>query len=453
MRRPRTPSQTNCPDVRRTIILILLLLGMQIVLPLGDRVHTQGSLLTFGFLILAAYTVGEVAATVRLPQIVGYLAAGVLFGPELLNVVTRPAILALEPINKLAIVLIAFLAGAELRWAEVRERGLTILRIMSTELLLGFFALIALLLALQSQIPFLAGRTFTHVFALAMVFAAMAIVHSPAVTMAMLSETRAHGPVARTTLGIVLFSDVFVVLLFAVVMAIARALVPPSAITGPPSFLAVVWEILGALVVGALLGGTIAATLRFVEKEIFIFSFVIAFIGSELARLAHVESLLTVLVAGFVVQNVPGKGEVLRHAMERSAAPVFVVFFALAGAQIDLLEVARLWPLVVPIVVVRAGALWLGTRIGGRWAKAEPAVQNYSWLGLVSQAGVAIGLATVVVQVYPEHGTSMRTLFLAVLAVNQVLGPILFRRALAKTGELPANNEIGQATPALVHRS
>jgi Kef-type K+ transport system membrane component KefB len=293
-----------------------------------------------------------------------------------------------------------------------------------------------MLLLMRNQIPFLGGRTFTQVFALAMLFAAMAIVHSPAVTMAMLSETGARGPLARTTLGVVLFSDVFVVLLFAIVMAITRTLVPPSEIVAQPSFLAVGWEIAGALVVGAAFGAVIAASLRFVEKEIFIFSIVVAFFGNELAHFAHVDSLLTLLVAGFVVQNLPAKTDHLRHAMERSAAPVFVVFFALAGAQIDLVEVVRLWPLVIPIVVVRAAALAVGTHAGAVWARSEPVIGRYGWLGLVSQAGVAIGLATVVVQVFPEHGTSMRTLFLAVLAVNQVVGPILFRWALKRSGEL-----------------
>ena len=430
--------------MRRAIILVLLLLGMQVVLPLGDRGADQSALLTFGFLILAAYTVGEVTAVLGLPQIVGYLLAGVLFGPEILNVVNRSAIVSLAPINKIAVGLIAFLAGAELRWSEVRERGIKITKIMSTELSLTFVAVISLLWIMQNQVPFLAGRTVSQVVPLAMLFSAMAIVHSPAVTMAMLSETGAQGPVARTTLGVVLFSDVFVVLLFALVMAVCRTLVPPSAVVEEPSFWAVGWEIIGALVVGALFGALIGVSLRFVEKEIFIFSIVVAFIGNELARVAHVESLLSLLVAGFVVQNMPGKGEMLRHAMERSAAPVFVVFFALAGSQIDLFEVARYWTLVLPIVLVRIAGLALGTGIGARWARVEPTVGKYGWLGLVSQAGVAIGLATVVVEVYPEHGTSMRSLFLAVLAVNQIIGPILFSRALMSSGEiLPGRTSTG----------
>src|SRR5688572_7638527 len=108
--------------MRRAVILVLLLFGMQLVLPLGVAPEDAPSLLTFGFLILAAYTVGEIAKAVRLPKIVGYLVAGVLFGPDVLDVVTSASAVELAPVSELAIALIAFLAGAELKWDDVRRR-------------------------------------------------------------------------------------------------------------------------------------------------------------------------------------------------------------------------------------------------------------------------------------------------------------------------------------------
>ncbi|HEX5970447.1 MAG TPA: hypothetical protein VFY85_00875, partial [Gemmatimonadaceae bacterium] len=124
------------------------------------------------------------------------------------------------------------------------------------------------------------------------------------------------------------------------------------------------------------------------------------------------------------------------HAMERSGAPVFVVFFALAGAGMAVKDVVAIWPLVVPIVLVRAAGIWTGTRIGARWAGVPSQTGNLVWMGLISQAGVAIGLATVIAEVYPTRGAPIQTLFLATLAVNQIVGPILFRMALSKGGEL-----------------
>jgi Kef-type K+ transport system membrane component KefB len=151
-----------------------------------------------------------------------------------------------------------------------------------------------------------------------------------------------------------------------------------------------------------------------------------------------VETLLALLVMGFVTENLsrPDDGAALRHTVERSAAPVFVVFFALAGAGIALPEVAENWPLVLPIVAVRAAAVWGGSWLGARWARAEPVERRYVWMGLISQAGVAIGLASVVGNTYPGPGTQLQAIFLATLAVNQIAGPVLFRQALARAGEL-----------------
>ena len=424
--------------MRQLVILVLLFGGTQLILPLGTSGHGSEWLLTFGFLILAADTVGRLAHVVRLPRIVGYLVAGLAFGPALFGVVTRDAIERLTPVSSLAIALIAFLAGAELRWSELREHGTKILKILGVEMVLTLLALTGLLVALARFVPFLRGADPVTVVVLSLMFASVAIVHSPAVTMALLTETGARGPVARTTLGVVLVSDVFVILLFSAVLALAQAVVPSSSGAGGTSLAAVTWEIGGAMLVGAALGGAIAMYLRFVRRELFLFAMLVAFFGAEIARLAHVETLLTLLTAGFVAENVSARelGEALRSAMERSAAPVFVVFFALAGASLHIGELPVLWPLVLPIVACRLGAIWLGTRLGGRWGGASADERRYVWMGLVSQAGVAIGLATVLAEVYPERGAEIRTLFLTVIAVNESIGPIFFRHALSASGEI-----------------
>jgi len=439
--------------MRRVIILVLLLGGMQLILPLGARGYGGQWLLIFGFLIIAADTVGRLVGAVRLPKIIGYLVAGFVFGPSVLGTVDEEAIAQLAPVSSLAIALIAFLAGSELRWGELKEHGTKILKILTVEMSLTFAAVTGLLLAVREHVPFLQGATLPAAAALSMMFASVAVVHSPAVTMALLTETRARGPVARTTLGVVLVSDVAVIILFSAVLALARVLAPPSATAaGGATLGALVWEIAGALAVGAILGGVVAIYLRWVRRELFLFALLVAFFGAEIARLAHVETLLMLLTAGFVAENVSEseQGEALRLAMERSAAPVFVVFFALAGASLHVGEIATLWPLVVPIILVRLGAIWLGANLGARWGGATVPERRYVWMGLVSQAGVAIGLATIVAQVYPERGTEIRTMFLAMIAVNEAVGPIFFRRALARSGEL-AEEETGEQAAAVAH--
>lgn len=422
--------------MRRLVILLLLYAVMRGVFALASESAGAPTLMLFGFLILAAYSVGELAAGIGLPKIVGYMAAGIIFGPSALGYVSRPALVELTPVSNLAIALIAFLAGAELQWKEIRERGSAIVKMMSAELVLSFVAVAGTLALLRGQLPLLAQAPAAEVFAFSILFAAVAVVHSPAATIALLSESKANGPVARYTLGVVLVMDVAVVLIFTGVLAAARALVPPSG-GGGVQVGAVVWEIGGAVLVGGALGAAVSLYLRFISRELIIFALLIALLGAELARVLHVETLLTLLVAGFVTENAGGgRGETFRHAMERAAAPIFVVFFALSGARIDPLAVLPLWTIVVPVVLVRILAIWGGIQIGGRWAKVDPAVRNNAWYGLVSQAGVAFGLAAVVADVYPARGESLRALLLATIAVNQTLGPILFRLGLQRAGEI-----------------
>jgi Kef-type K+ transport system membrane component KefB len=344
----------------------------------------------------------------------------------------------LSPISDLAIALIAFLAGAELRWEELRERGVLLLKMTFTELGISFVAIFSLLYFFRGFIPFLAASPGAEAVAFALLFASTAVVHSPAVTMALLSETGARGPVARTTLGIVLISDVVVVLFFSIALAIARSITPPTGVEVGMSFGSVVWEIGGALIIGAVLGWLIALYLQYVGKDLPFFAILVAFFGLTIAHLAHVELLLSMLMAGFVMENRSrsGQGTELLHAMERSAAPVFVVFFALSGAKIELSAVSALLFLVGPIALVRAGAIWTGIQVGGRWAGATEDQRNLTWMGLISQAGVAIGLASIVAQAYPERGAQLSALLLALIAVNETFGAVLFRRALGKAREV-----------------
>lgn len=425
--------------MRRVLTLVLLYAGMQLIVPL-DTSHGPGSttLLIFGFLVLAAYTSGELATLIRLPKITGYLVAGLLFGPAVMGIVTNASIAELEPVSRLAVAIIAFLAGAELRWGELKERARTIFTLLTAEMVLSFTGIMLGLWLLRAHVPFLGDVTPVQALVLCALFASVTVVHSPAVTMALLAETRAHGPVARTTLGVVLVADVVVVLIFSGVLTLARSVVPAPGGDGTAlSAVMIAWEILGSLLVGALLGGAVALYMRFVQRELMLFAIVVAFFGAEIARIVHVETLLTLLTAGFITENVTRTGgRELLQAMERSSVPIFVVFFALAGASIHVGELAMLWPLALVVVAIRATAIFSGTRIGSRLVGAPAVVRQNVWLGLISQAGVAIGLASILATAYPSRGGEMQTLVLSVIAINEIAGQILFSIALRRSGEV-----------------
>ena len=151
--------------------------------------------------MVAADTVGRLAASIRLPTIVGYLAAGVIFGPSVLGTLSEDASRQLAPVSSLAIALIAFLAGAELRWSELRQRGVLILKILASEMTLTLVAVTAVIIALRSRIPFLANTVHVSRFSRCSgdcrAFAGSDV--------ALLSRPR-HADHGRPTLGVVLVS-------------------------------------------------------------------------------------------------------------------------------------------------------------------------------------------------------------------------------------------------------
>lgn len=422
--------------MRRIIVLALLFGAMRLIEPLGRAGGAPEALLTFGFLILVAYAAGELSERFRQPKLVGYLVAGVLAGPTVLASVTAEAAAQLEPVSDLAIALIAFLAGAELDLEEVRRRGLKLLRLTVVELGLATLALFGTAMALRQWIPFLADADMQRAILFAGLFALIAVMHSPAIVMAILTETKASGPAARATLAVVLLSEVVVVLLFSLLLGVVQRLLPGAA--EPSGGVAlIVWEIAGSVPIGIALGVGVAFALRVVHEDRVIFALLAALLGQQVAHLLHVEVLITLLVAGFVAVNVArgDDGPELRHAMERSATPVFVVFFALAGVAINVPEAVRLAPVVIPLVLIRIVSLAIGVRLGSGGLELGPVQRRALWQGLVAQAGVAIGLVSIVAEAYPEAGASMRALALAIIAVNGTVGPILFRRGLEAADE------------------
>jgi Kef-type K+ transport system membrane component KefB len=195
-------------------------------------------------------------------------------------------------------------------------------------------------------------------------------------------------------------------------------------------------ELGGSVFAGAVVAVVASLWLRFVKLELVLFAVIMVFVTAAAARALHFELLLTLLVAGFLVQNVASvRAEPLIHTLQAVADPVFVIFFALAGAELHLHEVALLWPVVLGFAAIRAFGIWFGASRGARFAGADPAVARYAWMGLVSQAGVALGLSAVVAARLGERGLAIQAVIVGIIAVNETVGPILFKRALVQSGE------------------
>jgi Kef-type K+ transport system membrane component KefB len=339
--------------------------------------------------------------------------------------------------KRLAIGLIAVLAGAELRISDLRERGRVIVLILVLQTVFVMTAVIGGTLIAARWIPFLGGLSSSSAFLVTLLFAVMLTVNSPMVTLALLTETGARGPLAKTTLGIVLVADVVVILLFTASFSLAQASLGTAPAATGQVMGQLLWEVLKSILAGLVIGGIASLYLHFVKRELVVFALVLVFATAGAAEALHFELLLSLVIAGFLVENVaPVQAEPLVKTLHQTAIPVFVVFFAMTGAELRVQEFAAFWPLVLGLVLVRMGAVYGSARLGGRWSRAEEPVTRYAWTGLVPQAGVALGLATVVADRLPGIGLSMQTLTVGIIAVNQALGPILFRRGLERAGEV-----------------
>jgi Kef-type K+ transport system membrane component KefB len=426
--------------IRRLVVLALLVGGALLLEPL--RVPTEGviaprSLFLFGILLLTADTFGELAHDLRLPRLLGYLVAGLALGPSVSSIVPAGVLEDLGMMKRLAVGLIGLLAGAELRMSDLRQRYRQIFWILLFQLVLVFVVLTAGALLAHPWIPFMAPLDAAPLVFVALLFGATLTVNSPMVTLAVLTETRATGPLAKTTLGVVLVADVVVILIFTATFSLAQASLGGETEGAPQILLHLLGEVLGSILAGVIVGSLLSLYLRFVKRELVVFSIVVVFATAAAADALGFELLLSLLVAGFLVENVaPVRAEPLVETLHQMAVPVFVVFFAIAGAELYVQEFAALWPLVLGVALIRMGAIAVGATAGARLAGAEPDVTRFAWTGLVSQAGVALGLATIVADRLPVVGFAMQTLIVGVIAFNESVGPVLFRRGLERAGEI-----------------
>ncbi|HUE77225.1 MAG TPA: cation:proton antiporter [Longimicrobiales bacterium] len=440
MSTPEPKSETRVGSGLGRALTLAALLGFGIVLRNAlDLLPGNASTATIslGFLLLAAVVGGRLSAGFGLPKITGYILIGLLVGPEVLGLVSEDDVAELKLIDDIAISLIALSAGGELRISELKTRGRSISGIMVAEMLTVFVVIAGGTLLVSDFLPITQGRAFSTVLVIALVFGSIAIANSPSVAIAVINDTGSRGPVASTILGVTVLKDVAVILLFAVALAIARTALSPGSEFETDFFIGLGVEIGGSIVAGVVSGIIISLLLRTVRAHVVVFALAIAFVNAYVAQLLHLEVLLLSLVAGFFLENIsPVHGDPFVHALERNSLPVYALFFALAGAGLHLAELAELWPFVAAFVIARAGAVFVGTWVGARVTGSEPEVRRYAWLGFISQAGVTLGMVVIAARSFPEWGAELQTLFVAMVAIHELIGPVLLQKGLERAGEV-----------------
>jgi Kef-type K+ transport system membrane component KefB len=147
------------------------------------------------------------------------------------------------------------------------------------------------------------------------------------------------------------------------------------------------------------------------------------------------DALLTFMVAGFIVRNLSNQGDKFVKGIEQTGTVVYVVFFAIAGADLDIPLLRHLWPVALILAGARGAVTWAASRAASALAHDPPVLRRWGWSGLISQAGLTLGLSVLVAREFPSFGTPFRSLAVATVAVNELVGPVLFKLALDRAGE------------------
>ncbi len=402
----------------------------------GTAIPERSVALALGFALIAASLLGHLAELLRLPRLSGYLLFGLLCGPYLLNLITSSMARELEIVNGLAIGLIAFIAGLELNLKHLRQRMRAMLIIGGVSIV-GLFALLTVVLWIAwPWLPFSSPGGPLARLAASAVTAGLVLSFSPTVSIAVIAESRAKGPLSELVLAIVVMGDLVLIVFFALAMQFARWAVGGS--TSDVSILVhLSWELLGSLAFGALVGGFFGLYLKYVGRELTLILLGLCALLAIAGAAFHMELILSALAAGLVVENiVSSEGNELKEAVERSALPVLIVFFAAAGASLQLDALATIGWLALALAALRLVLIRKATAFGTKLAGLTDIPDNLIWMGLISQAGVTLGLATIVATEFPDWGSEIRTLIVALTGLHVLVGPVIFRSALSKAGEI-----------------
>jgi trehalose-6-phosphate synthase len=228
--------------------------------------------------------------------------------------------------------------------------------------------------------------------------------------------------------------------LFSLAMQLARVTFADGAPEDVNLLVRLAWEIGGAIAFGCLIGALFALYLRYVGREVTLALLVVTLVLSQVGVSQRVEPLLAAMAAGIVIANVAvAQGEALKAAIRSGALPLLVVFFVAVGTSLRLDTLAAAGVAAIGFAAARIGLIWIGVRAGLRVTCVTDRAAGYVWTGLISQAGITLGLAAAVATEFPTWGAQVQMLLVALIAIDELVGPALFRVGLMRAGEIDAS--------------
>jgi Kef-type K+ transport system membrane component KefB len=396
-------------------------------------------LLVVGMITLAGVYMGKTMKYLRLPSIIGFMLVGVLLGPSLAGLLAEEVQSRLSFITEMALGFVAVSIGLELIFAALKQQGPAIILIIFSESLLAFVLVTAGIFLL------------TRDLSLALLFGAIAPASAPAGTVAVIQEYRARGSLTKALYAVVGFDDGLGIIIFGFASAIARSLLAAETGAGglsiPAQLAAPLAEIGLSLLVGVLaaLFFCLLARRQTHSRDVFILIFAVVLISTGISAQLRLSYILTNMVMGIVIVNTQRHAliQMIRDELTEFMPLLFILFFVLAGANLHVAALPALGLLGVVYVLCRSAGLMGGAWLGAVVGRAETKIRRYLGMGILSQAGVAIGLALIVKQEYASlgaHGawigTTVITSITATCILFELIGPILTKIGLEKSGEI-----------------
>lgn len=391
----------------------------------GGHAETGWTLLALGLFLMAGYLAHFVGRRAHVPRVTLLLLLGLFVGPHGLNLVPHSITEWFPFVAQLALSVVGFMLGERFLGRNLRRTGRAVL-IISVAESVGAVVIVLVGLVLMGT-PLL----------LSIVLAGISAASAPAATLDVVRESGAEGPLTEIVLGVVAVDDALAIILFSVLLVVAQAVAGSSAWSWS-MLLVGLYEVFGAALLGAAVGVPMAwLTGRLRPGELTLLEALgFVFVCGGLASLLGVSYLLACMVLGAVVANRARHHTRPFHAIEGVSQPFLVVFFVLAGLQLDPTLFALVGLAGAGYVVFRAGGKILGAYVGARASNVpRPLAKRVGWC-LLPQAGVALGLALLVAERFPEIGDSVLSLLVGTTFVLEVVGPVATRTALRQAGEV-----------------
>ena len=382
-------------------------------------------LLTIGIAMAAGLLVSRAARAVKLPNVTAFLVAGLVIGPCVAGIISKEQAASMGIISDAALGFIAYSIGGEFKLSYLKKIGKAPLTITVFQGLSTAVCVDAGLILFGVDVP------------LALLLGAIALATAPAATLMVVRQYKAHGPVTQMLLPVVAMDDALGLMVYSVSASVAEGMLGGE-ITVRSMVLTPIVEIVGSVALGAALGLLLAFGARFFASRgnKLALSIALVLAGVGLCDMLNLSSLLVCMMIGAVMVNLSQQREVLMEQCDRFTPPLFLLFFVLSGAELDLAVLPQVGLIGLGYLVLRCIGKWGGTMLGALTVHADANIRKYLGLTLLPQAGVAIGMAAMVSMRFPEVGQQVNTIVLAGVLIFELVGPIITKLALTKAGEI-----------------